>query len=52
MFNNVYLNKKILITGASGFKGSWLSLWLISLGAHVFGYSWNLTQSFNVQRIK
>jgi len=39
MFNNVYLNKKILITGASGFKGSWLSLWLISLGAHVLGYS-------------
>lgn len=34
-----YKNKKVLLTGASGFKGSWLSLWLKSLGAEVLGYS-------------
>jgi CDP-glucose 4,6-dehydratase len=39
MFNNVYKNKKILITGHTGFKGSWLTLWLNSLGAKVFGIS-------------
>src|SRR5437773_7216852 len=31
--------KKVLITGHTGFKGSWLSLWLLSLGAEVVGYS-------------
>ncbi len=39
MFNNIYLNKKVLVTGHTGFKGSWLSLWLTSLGAKVCGYS-------------
>ncbi|MDD2523839.1 MAG: CDP-glucose 4,6-dehydratase [Endomicrobiaceae bacterium] len=39
MFNNIYENKKVFITGVSGFKGSWLSLWLNSLGANVLGYS-------------
>ena len=32
-------NKKILITGHTGFKGSWLSLWMTMLGAKVFGIS-------------
>lgn len=32
-------NKRVLITGHTGFKGSWLSLWLQRLGAHVFGYA-------------
>jgi len=31
--------KKVLLTGHTGFKGSWLSLWLQQLGAHVAGYS-------------
>lgn len=31
--------KRVLITGHTGFKGSWLSLWLNKLGAHVVGYS-------------
>ena len=39
MFNNIYKNKKVLITGHTGFKGSWLSMWLIKLGAHVIGVS-------------
>ncbi|MFA6222191.1 MAG: CDP-glucose 4,6-dehydratase [Desulfomonilaceae bacterium] len=32
-------NKKVLITGHTGFKGSWISLWLQSLGADVTGYA-------------
>ena len=39
LFNGVYRGKKILITGHTGFKGSWLSLWLIKMGAEVIGYS-------------
>lgn len=34
-----YKNKKILVTGHTGFKGSWLCLWLLSLGAKVIGIS-------------
>jgi CDP-glucose 4,6-dehydratase len=34
-----WLNKRVLITGHTGFKGSWLSLWLTSLGAKLFGYA-------------
>jgi len=32
-----YAGKKVLVTGDTGFKGSWLSLWLSYLGAHVYG---------------
>ena len=35
----VFKNKRILITGHTGFKGSWLSLWFKSLGAEVLGIS-------------
>ncbi|MGL5056168.1 MAG: CDP-glucose 4,6-dehydratase [Fusobacteriaceae bacterium] len=38
-FNNVYKGKKVLVTGHTGFKGSWLSIWLNELGAEVIGYS-------------
>ena len=38
-FGNVYKSKCILITGHTGFKGSWLSIWLTYLGAKVIGYS-------------
>ena len=31
--------KKVFITGHTGFKGSWLSLWLTSMGSKVKGYS-------------
>ena len=36
-FLKLYKNKKILVTGATGFKGSWLSFWLNNLGAKVVG---------------
>lgn len=39
MFNNVYKNKVVLVTGHTGFKGSWLSIWLNMMGAKVVGYS-------------
>ena len=39
MFNAVYKNKTVLITGNTGFKGSWLTLWLLKLGANVVGIS-------------
>lgn len=39
MFENIYRGKKVLITGNTGFKGSWLSLWLNDLGAEVHGIS-------------
>lgn len=38
-FNNVYKNKTVLVTGHTGFKGSWLSIWLTMLGARVVGYA-------------
>ena len=38
-FKNTYQNKKVLVTGHTGFKGSWLSLWLEQMGAEVYGIS-------------
>ena len=42
MFNDFYKGKKVLVTGHTGFKGSWLSTWLLNLGAEVTGYSIDL----------
>lgn len=39
LFNDFYRKKKVLVTGHTGFKGSWLSVWLNELGAEVIGYS-------------
>lgn len=39
MFNDIYKNKRVFITGHTGFKGSWLTLWLKRLGANVCGYA-------------
>lgn len=39
LFHNIYRDKKVLVTGNTGFKGSWLSAWLIALGAKVYGIS-------------
>lgn len=38
-FKSIYKGKKVLVTGHTGFKGSWLCLWLKELGADVIGYS-------------
>ncbi len=39
IFENVFRGRTILITGDTGFKGSWLAIWLLDLGAYVIGYS-------------
>ena len=36
---DIYRGKTVLVTGDTGFKGSWLSIWLTELGAQVIGYS-------------
>ena len=39
MYNSIYKNRKVLVTGHTGFKGSWLTVWLLKLGANVVGIS-------------
>jgi CDP-glucose 4,6-dehydratase len=39
MFNGIYKNKKVLVTGHTGFKGSWLISWLLKLDSIVIGVS-------------
>jgi CDP-glucose 4,6-dehydratase len=41
MNKEFWLKKRVFITGHTGFKGSWLCLWLSSLGAEVTGYALN-----------
>ena len=36
-FKKTYKNLKVLVTGSTGFKGSWLSFWLYKIGAKVTG---------------
>ena len=40
-----YKGKKVLVTGNTGFKGSWLTSWLLMMGADVYGYSIDIPQS-------
>jgi CDP-glucose 4,6-dehydratase len=39
MFGEAYRGRRVLVTGHTGFKGSWLSYWLTQLGAEVTGYA-------------
>ena len=39
--SDFWLGKRVYLTGHTGFKGSWLSLWLSSVGAIVKGYALN-----------
>jgi len=39
LFDSIYRDKTVLVTGHTGFKGSWLCLWLVQMGAKVIGYS-------------
>ena len=43
-----YKNKKILVTGATGFKGAWLCSWLIELGSKVSGLGYNPNENKNL----
>jgi CDP-glucose 4,6-dehydratase len=38
-FAHVFRNRSVMVTGHTGFKGSWLCLWLVALGARVTGFS-------------
>ena len=54
-FKNKYKNKKVIVTGHTGFKGSWLSIWLNQLGADVIGVSDQIPtnpSNFQVSEIK
>lgn len=39
LFSGIYKGKKVVVTGDTGFKGSWLCIWLKELGADVYGYA-------------
>jgi CDP-glucose 4,6-dehydratase len=39
LFCGVYKKRKVLITGHTGFKGSWLAFWLSQMGADILGYA-------------
>lgn len=45
MFSNCYKNKKVVITGHTGFKGAWLALWLKKIGAKIYGISKGETEN-------
>jgi len=47
-FSKFYKNKKILITGATGFKGAWLCNWLVYIGAKVYGIGFDPNQNENL----
>lgn len=46
--NLFWNNKRVLVTGHTGFKGSWLSLWLNKLGANVIGYALEPQTNLNI----
>ena len=48
MVKKFYKNKKILVTGATGFKGSWLCLWLNEIGAKVYGIGFSPNKNKNL----
>ena len=50
---NYFTNKKVLITGHTGFKGSWLTFWLLNLGARIVGVSDKIrTKPSNFEALK
>jgi CDP-glucose 4,6-dehydratase len=48
MINKFYKNKKVLVTGATGFKGAWLCFWLNMLGSKVYGIGNNPSKKKNL----
>jgi CDP-glucose 4,6-dehydratase len=47
-FGDIYRGKRVLVTGHTGFKGAWLSAWLLELGAEVHGLSLDLVSQPNL----
>ena len=55
MFENIFKNKTVLVTGHTGFKGSWLCIWLKELGANVVGYAlepYTKRDNFTVSKVR
>ena len=48
LLNKFWKNKRVFLTGHTGFKGSWLSIFLNLLGAEVKGYSLRPEQKLNL----
>ena len=46
--SNFYKNKRVFVTGATGFKGSWLCSWLLHMGAKVYGSGYSPNQNKNL----
>lgn len=51
MYKVIYKDKRVFVTGNTGFKGSWLTLWLLNLGAKVVGYSLDIPTDPNHHEI-
>ena len=49
--SDFWCGKRVLLTGHTGFKGSWLLLWLLELGAEVWGYSLDADPTPNLFRL-
>lgn len=50
-FGSIYKGSKVLVTGNTGFKGTWLTEWLIRLGADVFGFANEVPTSPSMYKI-
>ena len=50
LFGGAYAGRKVLVTGHTGFKGSWLCLWLTALGARVTGLALARTPNLRTGR--
>ena len=48
MFGDVYVGRRVFVTGHTGFKGSWLTQWLLDLGADVTGFALDPTTEPNL----
>jgi CDP-glucose 4,6-dehydratase len=51
MFDNFFHDKRVFVTGHTGFKGAWLCLWLHHLGARITGYSLHPPTEPNLYRL-
>jgi CDP-glucose 4,6-dehydratase len=51
LFGGVYAGRRVLVTGHTGFKGSWMALWLQAMGADVFGLALPASGELNHSRL-
>ena len=55
IYSDFWFNRSVFLTGHTGFKGGWMSLWLSHMGANVYGYSLSPptdTNFFNETRLE